>query len=83
MKCGPQLDKENGGDGAEGWKVVYQGWRPGMREQGAWDMEFGWGHRGGWHWGAGCWDCASEIPRNRREAQDDVKSSMHSCNGSV
>lgn len=45
MKCGLQLDKENGGDGTEEKKVAYQGWRPTMREQGAWDMEPGCWHR--------------------------------------
>lgn len=46
MICGLQLDKENGGDDAKEKKVAYQGWRLGMREQGAWDMELGWWPRG-------------------------------------
>lgn len=53
-----------------------------MREQGtsAWNLGSGTGEgdREDWHWEAGSWGCASEIPCNLREAQNAVKSSMHS-----
>ena len=46
VKCVQQPGKENWGDCAEEWKVAYQGGRPGLRAQEAWDMELEWWDRG-------------------------------------
>lgn len=51
---------------SEKWPIRAGDQEQGNREPGTWNLGGGTGEddRGGWHWGAECWGCASEIPHN-------------------